>query len=158
MFIEDLKRLELKRCIEFYGEWTQVATSHNLVLDALSLILGYQLCSGDATLGTCLIKEVNYCATEGKALVYLPVQTTESLPVTIEVICLVDIGVGLTEVTETRPKLDVLGNHITWIQLDEHLWNLCHDIACGIDGTDIAIIEGNRIWLLAYLYIAVNSP
>ena len=129
-----------------------------MVLDALCLILGDQLGTCDTTLGTCLVEEVDNCASERKSLVHLPVQTAEGLPVTIEVVGFVDVGVGLTEVTETRPKLDVLGNHITWIQLDEHLWNLCHDIACGIDGTDIAIIEGNRIWLLAYLYIAVNSP
>ena len=30
-------------------------------------------------------------------------------PVTVEVICLVDVGVGLAEVTETGPELNVLG-------------------------------------------------
>ena len=72
---EDRKRLEFQRSIEFYGEWTQVATSHNLVLDALCLILGNQLGTCDTTLGTSLIEEVDYGATERQALGCLPVQT-----------------------------------------------------------------------------------
>ena len=36
---------------------------------------------------------------------------------TVEVICLVDVGVGLAEVTEAGPELDVLGNHGSFWQI-----------------------------------------
>ena len=75
---------------------------------------------------------------------------------TVEVICLVDVGVGLAEVTEAGPELDVLGNHVAWIQLDENLRNLCYDIAGGIDVARGTITEGNRclIFLVSWLLIS----
>ena len=148
VLIEDLERLKLQRSCKLYCEWTEITTRHNLIFDSLSLILGNQLGTCDTTLGTSLVEEVDYGAAESQTLGCLPVQTSESLPVTIEVICLVDVGVGLAEVTETGPELDVLGNHVAWVQLDENLRNLCYDIASGVDFTNIAIIEGDAGFIL----------
>ena len=76
---------------------------------------------------------------------------------TIEVICLVDVGVGLAEVTEAGPELDVLGNHVAWIQLDENLRNLCYDIACGIDVANIAIAEGDAGFILLVSRLLISE-
>ena len=157
MCIEDLERLELKRCCKFYGEWTEIATRHNLVLDSLSLILGNQLGTCDATLGTSLVEEVDYGAAECQTLGCLPVQTSESLPVTIEVICLVDVGVGLAEVTEAGPELDILGNHVAWVQLNENLRNLSYYVASGIDVANIAIVEGDAGFILLVGWLLISE-
>ena len=153
----ELKRLEFKRSCEFNREWTEIATRHYLVLDSLGLILGNQLGTSDTTLGTSLVEEVDYGAAESQALGCLPVQTSESLPVTVEVICLVDVGVGLAEVTEAGPELDVLGNHVAWIQLDENLRNLCYDIASGVDFANRTIVEGDAGFLLLVSWLLISE-
>ena len=156
VLIEDLERLKLQRSCKLYCEWTEITTRHNLIFDSLSLILGNQLGTCDTTLGTSLVEEVDYGAAESQTLGCLPVQTSESLPVTVEVICLVDVGVGLAEVTEAGPELDVLGNHVARIQLDENLRNLGYNVAGGIDVAKGTITEGNRclIFLVSWLLIS----
>ena len=159
VLIEDLERLKLQRSCKLYCEWTEITTRHNLIFDSLGLILGNQLGTCDTTLGTSLVEEVDYGAAESQTLGCLPVQTSESLPVTIEVICLVDVGVGLAEVTEAGPELEVLGNNVAWIQLNENLRNLCYDIACGVDFANIAIVEGDAgfILLVSRLLLSVEE-
>ena len=62
----------------------------------------------------------------------------------LEVVGFVDVGIGLAEVAEAGPHLDVLRNHITWVELDKDLGNLCHCVACGIDAAHISVIECDR--------------
>ena len=157
VLIEDLERLKLQRSCKLYCEWTEITTRHNLVLDSLGLILGNQFGTCDTTLGTSLVEEVDYGAAKSQTLGCLPVQTSESLPVTIEVICLVDVGVGLAKVTEAGPELDVLGNHVTWIQLDENLRNLCYDIASGVDFANITIVEGDAGFILLVSRLLISQ-
>lgn len=52
--------LELERSGELNREWTEIATRHQLVLDVLGFILRNKFCTGNTTLGTCLVEEVNY--------------------------------------------------------------------------------------------------
>ena len=92
VLIEDLERLKLQRSCKLYCERTEITTRHNLIFDSLSLILGNQLGTSNTSLCTSLVEEVNDGAAESQALGCMPVQTSESLPVTVEVICLVDIG------------------------------------------------------------------
>ena len=56
-----LSVLELERSGKLNCEWTEIATCHQLVLDVLGFILGDKFCTGNTTLGTCLIEEVNHC-------------------------------------------------------------------------------------------------
>ena len=53
--------LELERSGKLNCERTEIATCHQLVLDVLGFILGDKFCTGNTTLGTCLIEEVHYC-------------------------------------------------------------------------------------------------
>ena len=52
--------LELERSGELNREWTEIATRHQLVLDVLGFILRNKFCTSNATLGTCLVEEINY--------------------------------------------------------------------------------------------------
>ena len=54
--------LELQRGSKFHGERPQVATRHQRVAEFCSLVFRYQLCTGDASLGTSLVQEVHNCA------------------------------------------------------------------------------------------------
>ena len=63
-FIRQFEALEFQRSGKLYSERTEIATRHELIADTLGLIFGNQLGPGNTTLGTRLVKEVNYCATE----------------------------------------------------------------------------------------------
>ena len=76
---------------------------------------------------------------------------------TVEVICLVDVGVSLAEVTEAGPELNVLGNHVARIQLDENLRNLCYDIASGVDFANITIVEGDAGFILLVGWLLISE-
>ena len=76
---------------------------------------------------------------------------------TVEVICLVDVGIGLAEVTETGPELNVLGNHVARIQLDENLRNLGYNVAGGIDVANIAIAEGDAGFILLVSWLLISE-
>ena len=114
-----------------------------MIADSLGLFLGDEFCSGYAALGTCLVEEVDQRTAQTQSLVHLPVDTSEGLPVSLEVISLIDVGIGLAEIAEAGPHLDVLGNHVTGIELYEHLGYLGHSIACCIDLAHISVAEGN---------------
>ena len=66
----------------------------------------------------------------------------------VEIVGIIDIGVGLAEITEAGPQLDILRNHVTWVKLDEHSWNFSYNVASSIDTADISISEGNRSFIL----------
>src|SRR5574344_1054605 len=136
--------LELDVCSEFNGERTEIATRHDAVLDVLCLLLGDEFSTCDAALGTSLVEEVDNCATEREMLVHIPVHTAKGLPVTIEVVCLVDVGVGLAEVAETGPELQFRSNHVAWVKFDEHLWHLCHNITRSVNFALISVAEHHR--------------
>ena len=51
----------------------------------------------------------------------------------VEVVGLVDVGVGLGEVAEGSPELQFRRDHVAGVELDEHLRHLCHDISCCVD-------------------------
>src|SRR5574344_1638203 len=92
-------------------------------------------------------------------LVHVPVHTAEGLPVTIEVVCLVDVGVGLAEVAETGPELQFRSNHVAWVKFDKHLRHLCHDISRSVDLTLISVAKPYRclILLISRLLICEES-
>ena len=92
-------------------------------------------------------------------LVHIPVHTAKGLPVTVEVVCLVDVGVGLAEVAEAGPEFQFRSNHVAWVKFDEHLWHLCHNIARSVDLSLISIAEHHRclIFLICRLLICEES-
>ena len=53
--------LELERSGKLNCERTEIATRHQLVFDVLGFILRNKFCTGNTTLGTCLVEEVNHC-------------------------------------------------------------------------------------------------
>ena len=134
---------ELERCRKLYSERTQIASCHNLVLYALGFVLGDEFRSCDASLGAGLVEEVHYGAAQCEAFVHLPVHSAEGLPVAVEVVCLVDVGVCLAEVAEACPQLYVLRYHIARVEFDKYLGYLCHDVARSIDVAGISVIEGH---------------
>ena len=87
-------------------------------------------------------------ASEVEMLVHFPVHTAECLQMTVEIVCLVDIGVGLTEVAEAGPEFEFRANHITGIEFHKHLRHFCHDIASGIDLALISVAEFHRCLIL----------
>ena len=66
------------------------------------------------------------------------------LPLAIEVIGLIDVGVGLAEIAETSPQLDVGCYHIAGIELHNDVRYLGHGVASGIDFSHIAVGKLNR--------------
>ena len=60
---------------------------------------------------------------------------------TVEVECLLKVGVGLAEVAEAEPCAEVLGDVILGIQLDEHLRYLLHYLVVGIDAHGLTVAE-----------------
>ena len=149
--------LELERSVDLDGERAQVASGHNLVLDVLGLVLGDELGSCYAALGAGLVEEVDHGAAQRETLVDLPVDTAKGLPVAIEIVGLIDVGVGLAEVAEAGPELDILCNHVAWIQFDEYLWYFSDGVASGIDVTYMAIIECHRCLKLLVCRLLISE-
>ena len=75
----------------------------------------------------------------------------------IEVVSLVDVGVSLAEVAEAGPQLDVLGDHVAGVELDEYLWDFGYDVASSIDLAHIAIVEGDRSLKLLVCRLLVSE-
>ena len=59
----------------------------------------------------------------------------------VEVVGLIDVGVGLREVAERCPNLQCRCNHIARVKLDEHLRNLSHDVSGSVDFANISAAE-----------------
>ena len=101
---------EFQAGAEFDGERTDVATCHDVSGILSGVFLFDQFGTGDAAFGTRLVQEVHDGAAQGKFLVHLPVQSAEGLPAAVEVVGVVDVGVGLAEVAEAGPDLRSSGS------------------------------------------------
>ena len=141
IFIVYYKSLELDSCREFDGEWAKIAAAHILACIFAGFFLGNQLRTVDGTFCALLVEDVDDTHTEAQFLIHVPVDTTESLPVTIEIECLLEVGVGLAEVTEAQPSIQVLSDVILRVQLNEYLWNLLHDHVVRIYTHSLAVVE-----------------
>ena len=133
--------LEFDSCGEFYGEWAKIVAAHILTCIFAGFFLGNQLRTVYGTFGTLLVEDVDNAHTETQFLVHVPVDTAESLPVTIEIECLLKVGIGLAEVTEAQPSVQVLGDVILRVQLNEYLWNLLHYHVVSIYAHSLAVVE-----------------
>ena len=80
--------LEFDACVELYGERAEIVAAHVLAGILACLILCDKFRTADCALGTLLVEDVNDADTETQTLVHIPVDTTECLPVTVEVECL----------------------------------------------------------------------
>ena len=87
--------LEFNACVELYGERAEIVAAHILAGILASLILCDKFRTADCALGTLLVEDVNDADTETQILVHIPVDTTECLPVAVEVECLLKVSVCL---------------------------------------------------------------
>ena len=94
--------LEFDSCREFHRERTEIAATHVLAVIFASFLLGNQLRATNGTLGTLLVEDIDDTHAKAQLLVHIPVDSAESLPVTIEIESLLKVGIGLTEVTEAN--------------------------------------------------------
>ena len=69
----------------------KIAATHILACIFASFFLGNQLRTVDGTFCALLVEDVDDTHTEAQFLIHVPVDTTESLPVTIEIECLLTI-------------------------------------------------------------------
>ena len=139
---------ELEGSGKLYCERTQVATRHELVADALSFVLRDEFGSGNATLGTRLVKEVNDSAAQRKHFIGLPIYTTEGFPMAIEIVGFVDVCISLSKVAERSPHLEVGRNHVAGVYFYKYLGHFCHDVARSVDFSFVSVVERNGRFVL----------
>ena len=141
MFLLILTSSELDACAELHCERAQVIAAHILAGILASLFLRDKLRAADGSLCSLLIQEVDDAHAETEFLVDIPVDAAEGFPMTVKVECLLKVGVGLAEVAETEPCVEVFGDVILGIQLDEHLRYLLHYLVVGIDAHGLTVAE-----------------
>ena len=150
-------RSEFQAGAEFDGERTDVATCHDVSGILSGVFLFDQFGTGDTAFSTRLVQEVHDGAAQGQFLVHLPVQSAEGLPATVEVVGVVDVGVGLAEVAEAGPDLQVLGDHVAGVYFDDDLRDFGYDIACGVDFAHVSVGEGDRGFILLVSWLLVGE-
>lgn len=135
--------LEFQTGAELNRERADVAAGHDMSRILSGIFFLDELGTGDTTFGTCLVQEVDDGAAQSQFLVHLPVQSAKGFPTAVEVVSVVDVGIGLAEVAEAGPDFQVLGNHVTGVDFDNDLRNLGYDVARCVDLAYIAIGEGD---------------
>lgn len=124
--------LEGKACVELQCERAQVVSAHVVVVELSRFFFAQQFRSVDGAAGSFLVQEVDYRRSHGEVLVHFPVHSTEGFPASVEVQCVGQVGIGLSEISEAEPQAQVGGDVVAGIQLHQYLRDFLDDIAVGV--------------------------
>ena len=108
MFLLFLTSSELDACAELHCERAQVIAAHILAGILASLFLRDKLRAANGSLCSLLIQEVDDAHADAEFLVDIPVDAAKGFPMTVEVECLLKVGVCLAEVAETEPSTSMM--------------------------------------------------